>query len=166
MRTLVAGVDCSTQSTKVVVVDADSGEIVALGQALTPSPARACPRDPSRRVVGSRFAPPWPRPGWPVKCRRSRSPASSTASSASTLRASRSGRRCSGTTLVLPRTRCDCSRHWGRYGWAARIGVVPVASFTATKWAWLRRREPQTVARTAAIRLPHDYITERLSGPA
>jgi xylulokinase len=41
---------------------------------------------------------------------------------------------------------------------------VPVASFTATKWAWLRRREPQTAARTAAIRLPHDYLTERLSG--
>ena len=30
---LVAGVDCSTQSTKVVVVDADSGEVVATGRA-------------------------------------------------------------------------------------------------------------------------------------
>ena len=33
MKTLIAGVDCSTQSTKVVVVDADSGEIVATGGA-------------------------------------------------------------------------------------------------------------------------------------
>ena len=29
MKTLIAGVDCSTQSTKVVVVDSDTGEIVA-----------------------------------------------------------------------------------------------------------------------------------------
>ena len=33
MRTLVAGVDCSTQSTKVVVVDADTGEAVGFGRA-------------------------------------------------------------------------------------------------------------------------------------
>jgi len=33
MRTLVAGVDCSTQATKVVVVDADSGETLGFGRA-------------------------------------------------------------------------------------------------------------------------------------
>ena len=33
MRTLVAGVDCSTQSTKVVVLDADTGETVGSGRA-------------------------------------------------------------------------------------------------------------------------------------
>ena len=33
MRTLVAGVDCSTQATKVVVVDADTGELVGFGRA-------------------------------------------------------------------------------------------------------------------------------------
>jgi len=48
--------------------------------------------------------------------------------------------------------------------WAARIGVVPVASLTAPKWAWVRRLEPDIAARTKAIRLPHDYMTERLSG--
>lgn len=31
-RRLVAGVDCSTQATKVVVVDPDSGEVVATGR--------------------------------------------------------------------------------------------------------------------------------------
>jgi sugar (pentulose or hexulose) kinase len=36
MKTLIAGVDCSTQSTKVVVVDSDSGEIVATGPPRTP----------------------------------------------------------------------------------------------------------------------------------
>lgn len=30
---LVAGIDCSTQSTKVLVVDADTGDVVATGRA-------------------------------------------------------------------------------------------------------------------------------------
>ena len=52
----------------------------------------------------------------------------------------------------------------GAEAWATRIGVVPVASFTASKWAWLRRCEPEVAARTAAIRLPHDYINQLLTG--
>ena len=51
----------------------------------------------------------------------------------------------------------------GRSWWAEHIGLVPVASFTATKWAWLRRVEPDTAAATAAVRLPHDFVTERLA---
>jgi xylulokinase len=48
--------------------------------------------------------------------------------------------------------------------WADNVGLVPVASFTATKWAWLRRVEPHHAAAAAAIRLPHDFLTERLCG--
>jgi xylulokinase len=47
---------------------------------------------------------------------------------------------------------------------ADRVGSRPVASFTATKWAWLREHEHATTAATRAIRLPHDYLTERLTG--
>src|SRR6185369_2037593 len=47
---------------------------------------------------------------------------------------------------------------------ADRVGSRPVASFTASKWAWLREHEPATADATVAIRLPHDYLTERLSG--
>ncbi len=50
--------------------------------------------------------------------------------------------------------------------WARRTGTVPVASITAAKWAWLRHHEPGSASRTAAIRLPHDYLTERLCGVA
>ena len=49
---------------------------------------------------------------------------------------------------------------------AARLGSVPVASFTATSWLWLRREEPDLAAQVARVRLPHDYMTERLSGGA
>jgi xylulokinase len=50
--------------------------------------------------------------------------------------------------------------------WAERVGLVPVPSFTATRWAWLRRHEPERAASARAVRLPHDFITERLCGRA
>jgi xylulokinase len=56
-----------------------------------------------------------------------------------------------------------------RYGagwWARRFGSVPGASFTVAKWAWLAEHEPEVVRAAAAVRLPHDFLTERLSGAA
>ncbi|WP_269859208.1 xylulokinase [Streptomyces sp. RPT161] len=50
--------------------------------------------------------------------------------------------------------------------WARRTGSVPTAAFTVAKWAWLCANEPQAAARVAAVRLPHDYLTERLTGTA
>ena len=47
---------------------------------------------------------------------------------------------------------------------ARRTGVVPVASFTATKLRWLRDAEPDAAARVAAVALPHDWLTWRLRG--
>jgi xylulokinase len=35
-----------------------------------------------------------------------------------------------------------------------------------SKWAWLRAHEPASVAAARAVRLPHDYLTERLTGRA
>ncbi len=52
----------------------------------------------------------------------------------------------------------------GAEWWAEQIGVVPVPSFTATRWAWLRRHDPDAAAAAEAVRLPHDFITERLCG--
>jgi xylulokinase len=56
-----------------------------------------------------------------------------------------------------------------RYGaehWAGRFGSVPGASFTVAKWQWLRENEPSAAADAKAVRLPHDFLTERLSGAA
>jgi xylulokinase len=50
--------------------------------------------------------------------------------------------------------------------WAERVGLVPVPSFTATRWVWLRRHEPERAAAAQAVRLPHDFVTERLCGRA
>lgn len=52
----------------------------------------------------------------------------------------------------------------GATRWAQETGLVPVASFTATKLRWLADHEPENADRTAAVCLPHDYLTWRLAG--
>ena len=52
----------------------------------------------------------------------------------------------------------------GRRAWAEAVGTVPVASFTVTKLRWLAEHEPDAAKRTAAVALPHDWLSWRLAG--
>ena len=52
----------------------------------------------------------------------------------------------------------------GAKAWAEAVGLVPVASFTVTKLAWLAETEPERAARVAGVCLPHDWLTWRLAG--
>jgi xylulokinase len=52
----------------------------------------------------------------------------------------------------------------GAAAWAEGCGSVPVATFTVTKLAWLRRREPKVFERISSVMLPHDWLTYRLTG--
>src|SRR5215218_898468 len=52
----------------------------------------------------------------------------------------------------------------GGQAWADAVGVVPVASITVTKLRWLAHHEPDNARRTAAVCLPHDWLTWRLAG--
>src|SRR3954454_18211390 len=52
----------------------------------------------------------------------------------------------------------------GARAWADAVGLVPVASFTVTKLRWLADAEPANAARTAAVCLPHDWLTWHLAG--
>ncbi|MDT5240432.1 MAG: xylulokinase, partial [Mycobacterium sp.] len=47
--------------------------------------------------------------------------------------------------------------------WAKRVGVVPVASITAAKLRWLADTESRNADATAAVCLPHDWLTWRLA---
>jgi xylulokinase len=47
---------------------------------------------------------------------------------------------------------------------AARVGVKPMAGFTAPKLMWLARREPEIRARVATVLLPKDYLRFVLTG--
>ena len=51
----------------------------------------------------------------------------------------------------------------GRKAWADAVGSVPVASLTITKLRWLAGHEPDNGRRIAAVCLPHDWLTWRLS---
>jgi xylulokinase len=58
----------------------------------------------------------------------------------------------------------DLVEELGAARWADATGSVPVASFTVTKLRWLVEHEPAAAARTAAVALPHDWLTWRLAG--
>jgi len=165
MRTLVAGVDCSTQATKVVVVDADSGETLGFGRAEHSVEGSAGVRETDPEV--------W----WQALLSALGQTNLAGEVAAISIAGQQHGLVCldeAGKALRPAmlwndtRAASDAADLVDGFGgathWAARIGVVPVASFTASKWAWLLRREPEIAARTAAIRLPHDFLTERLSG--
>ena len=165
MKTLVAGVDCSTQSTKVVVVDSENGEIVATGRA-------------EHTVTGTEGArETHPDIWWKALCDALAQTGLAGRIEAISVAGQQHGLVCldSSGRPLRPAMLWNDTRSatdavgllealGGASAWATRIGIVPVASFTASKWAWVRRREPEVASRTAAIRLPHDYLTERLAG--
>ncbi len=46
--------------------------------------------------------------------------------------------------------------------WAEQTGSVPTASFTVTKLRWLAEQESENAKRTVTVLLPHDWLTWRL----
>jgi xylulokinase len=167
VRTLVAGADCSTQSTKVVVIDADSGEPVAYGRG-------------EHSVTGTGGARETDPEVWWEALRKALSETTLAGQIAAiSIAGQQHGLVCldaSGRPLrpamlwndtrSAPDAASLVDALGGAAAWADLIGLVPVASFTASKWAWVRRCEPEIAARTVAVRLPHEYLTERLTGSA
>jgi xylulokinase len=155
---LVAGVDSSTQSTKVLLCRAEDGTVV--GSASAPHPAGTeCP--PER----------W----WE---------ALSTAGSGLLERAAAVGVAAQQHGMVVlddsgavirdamlwndvksaPQAAALVSEFGGPAEWAARTGSVPSMSFTVTKLRWLAENEPGHAARVRRVLLPHDWLTWKLAG--
>ncbi|RZU18092.1 xylulokinase [Streptomyces sp. BK239] len=162
---LVVGVDTSTQSTKVLVVDAATGQVVASGQA-------------PHTVTSGAGRESDPRQWWDALREALRQCGDAAHEVAAV---SVGGQQHGLVTLdehgepVRPallwndvRSAPQASRLveelGGAKAWAERTGSVPAASFTVTKWAWLAEHEPDSLRATKAVRLPHDYLTERLTG--
>ena len=161
--TLVAGVDTSTQACKVVIRDSQSGELVRSGRAPHPAGTEIAPQhwwtaflaavdeaggldDVGAIAVGGQQhgmvcldeAGDVVRPALLWNDTRS-------AAAATELVAELGGRQA------------------GAQAWADAVGSVPVASFTVTKLRWLAEHEPANAARTAAVCLPHDWLTWRMN---
>lgn len=48
--------------------------------------------------------------------------------------------------------------------WVDRCGSVPAPAFTVTKLAWVAEHEPEVIDLIDKVMLPHDYLTWRLTG--
>ncbi|MDT0347112.1 xylulokinase [Streptomyces litchfieldiae] len=160
---LVIGVDSSTQSTKALVVDAATGTVVARGQAPHVVTAEH-DSDPEQwwEALSEAVAQCGPA--------AQRAAAVSVAGQQHGLVALGADDRPVRNALLWNDTRSAPQRDrlieelGGPAAWAERVGSVPPASFTVTKWAWLTENEPKAAAATRAVRLPHDYLTGRLTG--
>jgi xylulokinase len=161
---LVAGVDSSTQSTKVEVRDLDSGVVVARGSA--PHPATTPPRSeqhPHRWWEAFEIA--WAAAGAPTVA------ALSVAGQQHGMVVLDDDREVVRPAKLWNDTETAADAGWlikqmpgGATDWAAAVGSVPVAAFTVTKLSWLHRSEPDSWARLSHVVLPHDWLTFRLTG--
>ncbi|WP_018222893.1 xylulokinase [Salinispora pacifica] len=161
---LVAGVDSSTQSCKIVIRDAESGVLVRQGRAPHPDGTEV---DPA---------------AWWSALGEAVSAAGGLADVAAvSVAGQQHGMVCldDAGAVVRPALLWNDTRSagaaadlvaeagagdTGRRFWADAVGVVPVASLTVSKLRWLARHEPGNAARVAAVCLPHDWLTWRLAG--
>jgi xylulokinase len=158
--TLVAGVDCSTQATKIVVCDAATGAVVRSGRA----------GHPDRTEVD-------PKVWWSAWEQASDGLVDD-------VEAIAVGGQQHGMVLVdeagepvrdallwndnrsAPQAEQLIDELGGPEAWASAVGSVPVASFTVTKLRWVAEHEPDVADRAVGVVLPHDWLTQRLRGQA
>ncbi|MCY7342811.1 MAG: xylulokinase [Pseudonocardia sp.] len=157
--TLVAGVDSSTQSCTVVIRDAASGALVRHGRASHPSGTEI---DPDL----------W----WDALQRATADAGGVSDVDAIAVAGQQHGLVCLSCdgrvvrpALLWNDTRSagaadDLVAELGATAWAEAVGSVPLAAFTVTKLRWLATHEPANAARTAAVCLPHDWLTWKLRG--
>ncbi len=157
--TLVAGIDSSTQSCKVVIRDAETGALVRIGRADHPAGTEV---DPEL---------------WWTALQAAIADAGGLGDVAAAavggqqhgMVALDADGRVVRDALLWNDTRSagaarQLTEKYGAQFWADRTGSVPVASYTMTKIAWMAEAEPENAARTAAVALPHDWLTWRLAG--
>ena len=157
--TLVVGIDSSTQSTKVLLVDAEDGTVVdsrtsahpdgtevdpaAWLRALDAGTAGLLPRAAAVAVAGQQHG--------LVALDGDGAPVRDALLWNDTRSAGAAG------DLI--------DEMGGAQACADTIGSVLVASFTVTKLRWLRDHEPERAARVASVLLPHDYVSRHLAAP-
>ena len=174
-RTLVAGVDTSTQSCKVRVTDAETGEMVRFGQAKHPNGTSIDPKfwwdafleaaqqaggldDVEALAVGGQ------QHGMVILDQQGNvirdamlwNDISSAPQAAALIEKMGEAPAEEGEPEdVIAR---------GKQRWVKAVGSSPVASFTLTKVAWVAENEPENAKKIAAICLPHDWLSWRIAG--
>ena len=155
---LVAGVDSSTQSTKVLLCDADDGTVVGRGSAPHPGGTEC---DPAA----------W----WAALLEAGaglldRAAAIGVAGQQHGMIVLDENGRVIRPALLWNDLRSAAAaaelitEFGGASWWADTTGSVPTASVPVTKRRWLAEHEPANAERTASVLLPHDWLTWRLGG--
>ena len=159
-RQLIAGVDSSTQSVKVVIREANTGELVREGRAAHPDGTEIDPAlwssalDTAISKAGGLDG----------------VAAISIAGQQHGMVALDSDGAVIRPALLWNDTRSaqaalDLNREQGGNAQISRkVGSVLVASFTASKLRWMADHEPQNAAKVAAVALPHDWLSWQLQG--
>jgi len=168
MRRVFLGIDCGTQSTKVVLRDPDTGEVVAVGRA---------PHELIEREDGTREQDPI----WWIDALRT-----AVRDAVRDQRFDIGGIGVSGQQHGLvclddrdrpvrpaklwndTTTAHECEELTRKLGGASRVlqlvGNLILPGYTAPKVAWLAAHEPEAYARTLRMCLPHDYLNLWLCG--
>jgi len=153
---LVAGVDSSTQSTKVVLCDAADGTILGRGSAPHPGGTQCDPAAwwAALQQAGDGLL--------------SRAAAVGVAGQQHGMIVLDDAGQVLRPALLWNDLRSAqaaaelLAEYGGAQWWASQTGSVPTASFTVTKLRWLAGHEPANAAATARVLLPHDWLTWRL----
>lgn len=156
-RRLVAGVDSSTQSTKIVVCDAETGEVVRSARAGHPDGTSV---DPAH---------------WWAAFEQASGDGILDGVEAISVGGQQHGMVALDENDEVVRDAllwndvrsADAAKELvdefgGEQAWADAVDVVPVAAFTVSKVRWLARNEPDNAERVRTIVLPHDWMTGRI----
>jgi xylulokinase len=163
---LVAGIDSSTQSCKVVIRDAGTGALVRQGRAAHPDGTEIHPdhwwaalQDAIAQAGGLDDVA-------AVSIGGQQHGMVCLDSSGAVVRPALlwNDTRSAGDAEQLIADAGDGDAEAGAAFWAGATGTVPVASLTITKLRWLAREEPDNARRVAAVCLPHDWLSWRLAG--
>lgn len=154
---LVAGVDSSTQSTKIVVCDAETGEVVRTSRAPHPDGTSVDPEH-------------W----WRAYEQATQDgmldgvEAIAVGGQQHGMVALDADGRVIRDALLWNDVRSAAAARDlvdeldGAGAWVSRLDVVPVAAFTVAKVRWMRDAEPDNAERLDTVVLPHDWLTGRI----
>ena len=157
--TLVAGVDSSTQSCKVVIRDAATGVLVRHGSAKHPDGTEVDPAHWERAFHEAVVAAGGIDDVAAISICGQQHGAVCLDDDGKVIR----------PALLWNDTRSAAAAsalvdELGAQQWVDATGSVPVASFTVTKLRWIAEHEPSNAQRVAAVCLPHDWLMWRLRG--
>ncbi|WP_114853201.1 xylulokinase [Brachybacterium sp. YJGR34] len=158
MAPTVLGIDSSTQSTKALLVDAETGQVLDERRAAHPDGTEVDPR------------------AWLAAADEAAGPLLEQADAVAVggqqhgmVLLDRAGEVVRDALLwndtrSAPQAAALIEEMGGAEASVAEIGSLMVASFTASKLRWVRDEEPENAKRAASVLLPHDYVSRHLAG--